>query len=105
MAPTNKCLAQGNKSRLGNKVTKAVMGKATSTVAESFMSRFENRCANCGGKFGLIHHEHWGLRFCRKACKTNFLARTVRDHAWMRKWFGLVASPPTCSAIARKRAL
>jgi hypothetical protein len=74
----------------------------TSKVAESFMSNFENRCANCGGKFGLVHHQHWGLRFCRKACKANFLARTARDHAWIRKWFGLVANRQTCCALAGK---
>jgi hypothetical protein len=30
------------------------------------MSKSENRCANCGGKFGLVCHYHWGMRFCRK---------------------------------------
>ena len=30
------------------------------------MARSENRCANCGGKFGLVCYHHWGLRFCRK---------------------------------------
>src|SRR5690349_3758855 len=30
----------------------------------------EKRCSHCGGKFGLICY-HWGLRFCRKACKDN----------------------------------
>jgi len=67
------------------------------------MSKLEKHCANCGGKFGLIQHQHWGFRFCRKACKANFLARTARDHAWMRKWFGLVVNPPTCRVTAGKR--
>jgi hypothetical protein len=31
-----------------------------------------DRCANCGGRFGLVCHYHWGLRFCRRACKTSF---------------------------------
>ena len=56
------------------------------------MTKLENRCANCGGKFGLVYHNHWGLRFCRKACKDDFLAKTARDHARMRKWFGRAAS-------------
>ena len=56
------------------------------------MTKLENRCANCGGKFGLVYHNHWGLRFCRKACKDDFLAKTARDHARMRKWFGWAAS-------------
>ena len=30
------------------------------------MTKSENRCSYCGGKFGLVCHYHWGLRFCRK---------------------------------------
>ena len=56
------------------------------------MTKLENRCANCGGKFGLIYHNHWNLRFCRKTCKDDFLAKTGKDHARMRKWFGRFAS-------------
>jgi hypothetical protein len=52
------------------------------------MTKSENRCANCGGKLGLVSHHHRGLRFCRKTCKENFLAKTAKDHAWMRRWFG-----------------
>jgi len=55
------------------------------------MTKLENRCANCGGKFGLVRHHHWGLRFCRKACKYDFLAKTAMGHARMRKWFGRAA--------------
>ncbi len=55
------------------------------------MSKSENRCASCGGKFGLVCHHHWGMRFCRRACKDRFVAKTGRDHARMRKWFGLLA--------------
>ena len=57
---------------------------------ESVMTRLENRCSYCGGKFGLVCHHHWGLRFCRKACKDNFLAKTAKDHACMRRWFGFL---------------
>jgi hypothetical protein len=56
------------------------------------MTKLENRCANCGGKFGLVYHNHWGLRFCRKACKDDFLAKVAKDRARMRKWFGRAAS-------------
>jgi hypothetical protein len=52
------------------------------------MTRLDNRCAGCGGKFGLVSHHHWGMRFCSKACRANFLAKTARDHARIRKWFG-----------------
>jgi hypothetical protein len=63
------------------------------------MTKSENRCANCGGKFGLVCHHHWGLRFCRKACRDSFLAKTAKEHARMRKWFGFLApkaGPPLC---------
>jgi hypothetical protein len=49
-----------------------------------------NRCANRGGKFGLVSHHHWGLRFCHKACKDNFLAKTAKDYACLRRWFGFL---------------
>ena len=55
------------------------------------MTMLDNRCANCGGKFGLVCHHHWRLRFCRKACRDNFLAKTAKDHARMRRWFGFSA--------------
>jgi hypothetical protein len=54
------------------------------------MRRSENRCANCGGKFGLVTYHHWGLRFCTRACKQAFLVKTAKDHIRMRKWFGLL---------------
>jgi ribosomal protein S14 len=59
------------------------------------MSKSENRCADCGSKLGLVSHHHWGLRFCRKACKDNFLAKSAQDHARMRKWFGFFARATT----------
>jgi hypothetical protein len=55
------------------------------------MTKLENnRCANCGGKFGLVSHHHWGLRFCHKACKDNFLAKTAKNYACLRRWFGFL---------------
>jgi hypothetical protein len=60
-------------------------------LQEGFMAKSDNRCAYCGGKFGLVSHYYRGLRFCRRACKANFLAKTARDHARMRRWFGLLA--------------
>src|SRR5216684_9420346 len=68
-----------------------IMARPTSKSEESLMTKLDNRCAGCGGRFGLVCHHHWGLRFCRKACKANFLAKTARDYAWIRKWFGLSA--------------
>jgi hypothetical protein len=59
------------------------------------MTKLENRCANCGGKFGLVCHHHWGLRFCRKACRDHFLAKAANDRSRMRKWLGCVARGST----------
>jgi hypothetical protein len=54
------------------------------------MAKSENRCANCGGKFGLVCYHHWGLRFCRKLCKHNFVVRTAKDYAHLRTCFGFL---------------
>jgi len=59
------------------------------------MAKPENRCANCGGKFGLVCYHHWGLRFCRKVCKDNFLAKTAKDYARIRTCFGFLARGKT----------
>jgi hypothetical protein len=55
------------------------------------MTKLVNRCAQCGGRFGLISHSHWGLRFCRKACKKQLIAKASKDRARVRKWFGFLA--------------
>ena len=55
------------------------------------MTKSEKRCSHCGGKFGLICYHHWGLRFCRKACKDNFIAKAAKDYARLRKWLGFEA--------------
>ena len=57
------------------------------------MTKSEKRCSHCGGKFGLICYHYWGLRFCRKACKDNFIAKAAKDYARLRKWFGFC---PAC---------
>jgi hypothetical protein len=52
------------------------------------MTKFENRCTACEGRFGLVYHQHRGLRFCRRACKDNFLAKIAKDRSRIRKWLG-----------------
>lgn len=64
----------------------------TLQISGKLMAYLENRCANCGGRFGLICHHYWGLRFCRKICKDNFLAKTAKDRALISKWFGRAGS-------------
>ena len=55
------------------------------------MTNSDNRCANCGRKFGLVRYHHWGLSFCRKICKDNFVAKTMKGQSCMRKLFGFLA--------------
>src|SRR5262249_23938466 len=72
------------------------------------MTKSENRCSYCGGKFGLFCHYQWGLRFCRKTCKDNFLAKTAKDHACMRPWFGFLprrAASSESTTFAREQIL
>ena len=59
------------------------------------MTTLENRCTKCGGRFGLVSHHHWGLRFCRKVCKESYLAKAALDHARVRKWFGFLSRAAT----------
>jgi hypothetical protein len=60
----------------------------SSKLENGAVTKFQNRCANCGGKFGLVCYHHWGMRFCRMSCKDAFLVKAARDHARIRKWFG-----------------
>jgi hypothetical protein len=54
------------------------------------VTKRENRCADCGGKFGLIVHRHARLKFCCKACRDNFLARLKQDWHQLKARFALL---------------
>ena len=54
------------------------------------MTKEQNRCGDCGAKFGLVVHRHGKLKFCRKACKDNFLAKLQRDRDRMKAWLALL---------------
>jgi hypothetical protein len=69
----------------------AVRPDVSSKLKNGAVTKFENRCANCDGKFGLVRYHHWGMRFCRKSCKDAFLVKATNDCARMRKWFGFSA--------------
>jgi hypothetical protein len=49
------------------------------------------RCDNCGGRFGLIRHRHYTLRFCEEKCLEAWKrarlerARQQRFHEWLRQ--------------------
>jgi hypothetical protein len=64
------------------------------------MAKLENRCAGCGGKFGLVSYQHWRLRFCSKVCKVNHLAKAANDHARLRRWLGWRPSRDRRSAFS-----
>jgi hypothetical protein len=44
-----------------------------------------NRCAICGGKFGLIRHYSWRTALCSRKCAERFKARREDDHKWLRR--------------------
>ena len=69
------------------------------------MTKSEKRCSHCGGKFGLICYHHWGLRFCRKACKDNFIAKAPEDYARLRKWLGFEARRSQVIRILSRKLL
>ena len=60
------------------------------------MTKRENRCADCGAKFGLVVHRHGRLKFCRKACKDNFLAKLQRDRGCDRLRRSATFAPRHC---------
>ena len=60
------------------------------------MSKPLNRCAHCGGKFGLVSYPHPGQRFCRKAREEEFVVRRARERDNLIKW--LTGSVPPLSS-------
>jgi endogenous inhibitor of DNA gyrase (YacG/DUF329 family) len=53
-----------------------------------------NRCAQCGGKFGLVR-QHWHQRqFCSKRCREKFLTKVAEERDRVRRWLGFVKTGP-----------
>lgn len=44
-----------------------------------------NRCAACGGKFGLIRYYSWRAGLCSKKCRDRFRVREANDFRWLRR--------------------
>ena len=42
-----------------------------------------NRCAICGGKFGLIRHYSWRTALCSKNCVDRFKIRRESHRKWL----------------------
>jgi len=45
-----------------------------------------NRCAICGGKFGLIRHYAWRTALCSKKCADRNKVRQEVDRRWLRRF-------------------
>jgi len=73
---------------------------AASRARWKLMTKSENRCAYCGGRFGLVSHQHRRLRFCRKACRDSFLAKRARDYAHVRKLLSCLSRGTSRSVLA-----
>ena len=37
------------------------------------MIRHPRICDHCGGRFGMVTHRWWGIKFCKKTCKDAYL--------------------------------
>jgi hypothetical protein len=47
-----------------------------------------NRCALCGGRFGLVRQQWYQAQFCSKRCREKFRAKLGQDRDRMRRWLG-----------------
>ena len=45
-----------------------------------------NRCAQCGGKFGLIRHRWYSRQICSLRCRGRFLNQLAKDRDKVRRW-------------------
>jgi hypothetical protein len=42
-----------------------------------------NRCAVCGGRFGMIRYYSWRTALCSKSCMNRFKSRGDSDRKWL----------------------
>ena len=49
-----------------------------------------NRCAHCGGRFGMVTHRWWGNKFCKRTCKNAYLSELALGRDKICSWFGFV---------------
>jgi len=59
------------------------------------MADMKKHCATCGGKFGLLRHRWFGYAFCKRKCKSDFLAKRQREIERVRRWLGYLSRSPT----------
>jgi hypothetical protein len=49
-----------------------------------------NRCAHCGGRFGMVTHRWWGNKFCKRTCKNAYLREIAVGRDKICRWFGFL---------------
>jgi hypothetical protein len=63
-------------------------------------NRDANRCAACGGKFGLVRYYAWRTALCSKKCIERSQTREESDRRWLASLWaaGKVMRAPRCGA-------
>jgi hypothetical protein len=52
------------------------------------------RCAYCHGKLGLLVSHHWGLRFCSRRHKEEYLRAQQEHRDHHHRWLGYLSKSP-----------
>jgi hypothetical protein len=52
------------------------------------MIRHPQICDHCGGRFGMVTHRWWGIKFCKKTCKDAYLRELALGRDKIRRWYG-----------------
>jgi hypothetical protein len=50
-------------------------------------------CDRCGGRFGLVTHRWWGNKFCKRACRDNYIREVALDRDAIRRWLSFARLP------------
>jgi hypothetical protein len=50
----------------------------------SLRSGTDERCAVCGGKFGLVRYYSWRTALCSRKCVDRLRVRQASDRNWLR---------------------
>jgi hypothetical protein len=57
------------------------------------------RCDHCGGRFGLVLHRHYTLRFCAKKCLEGW-KRDQLDKARRERFLQWLDQPDNCAGVS-----
>jgi hypothetical protein len=53
------------------------------------MIRHPQICDHCGGRFGMVTHRWWGIKFCKRTCKDAYLRELALGRDKIRCWYRL----------------